>query len=119
MKEYLLRINNEIYKADFKYKDFELEACEGNLFNFNIDIYIEDALEIIDKKIKINWLNKNEKGDYFIDEIIKRGSSNPLKIINKDVGNYDKCNLLTKVIEQLKENKPEEVQAYLMSIKNI
>lgn len=53
MKEYLLRINNESYKADFKYKDFELEACEENLFNFNIDIYIEDALEIIDKKIKI------------------------------------------------------------------
>lgn len=119
MKEYLLKINKKGYKRNFKYQDFQFEANEGNLFNFNIDIYVEDALELINKKIKINWLNKNKNGDYFIDEIIKRGSSNPLKIIDKDVGNYDKCNLLTKVIEQLKENKPEEVQAYLMSIKYI
>lgn len=122
MKEYLLKINNEGYKRNFKYKDFQLEANEENLFNFNIDIYIEDALELINKKIKMNWLAKSESEQFFIDEIINRGSIDPVKRMNmsfETLGIRDIHDLLTKVIEQLKESKPEEVQAYLMSIEYI
>lgn len=119
MKEYLLKINNEGYKINFKYQDFQLESNDKNVFNFNIDIYIEDALELINKKVKINWLTKGERDEFFIDEIINRGSSNPVRRIDRNFGSYYSNNLLTKAIEQLKENNPEDVQFYLMSVKYI
>lgn len=116
--------------------------------NFNIHMHSANILDMIDSKkirrvsklmmsvrkdcdekieelkmkeylLKINWLAKGERDKFFIDEIINRGSSNPVRRIDRNFGSYYSNNLLTKAIEQLKENNPEDVQFYLMSVKYI